>query len=283
MLLCFWGCSKQLSDSELPPGIAHLQNAKGGKGFQIFIEESLRESENFRRQLLSGQNKDFINTNLLAGAIGRFCDETRIYLKDRKGIDGFKLSESEVREAIQGKKLPSANIVYGGFTGKWYGRWDQMLVDHHWGKIVGFDRPVRIEIEDQKPVYLRSYQYCWVGDGYGLNVVASDDGISESRDFLLGYVTHVQNGDMNKPTKRRPHVGIYVGKDKLIWITGGEVFLEECYKTSEGVDAYAITGFFYTVTDGTLETKGCFQANYTRENNLRPDWFSFKLNLKIID
>ncbi len=70
-------------------------------------------------------------------------------------------------------------------------------------------------------------------------------------------------------------------KGKLIWITAGEVFLEESYVVSHGVDAYAITGFLYTVTSDTLQATRSFQAVYTREPDNRPEWFSFPLELRV--
>ncbi len=281
LLLCVGWCLAQPSGEDLPPGVAYLRNANGGKGYEAFVEKALRESELFRRHLLRGRDEDHISVPLLARALERFCDEAPAYLKGRKGIDGFKLTEAEVRQLIEGKGALSAQRVYGGFTGKWYGKWDQMRVDHHWGEIVTHDPPRRIEMAGQTPVYLRSCQYCWVGDGYGINVIATDDVDAKGGDFLLGYVTHIRDGDMSQPTKSRPHVGVYVGPGQLIWITAGEVFLEESYEITPGVDAYAITGFFYRIQDGHLETTGCFQSHYTRDHDDRPAWFSFPLKLNV--
>ena len=36
-----------------------------------------------------------------------------------------------------------------------------------------------------------------------------------------------------------------------VWVNAGEVFLEEDYEIYHGVDAYAITGFFYNLTEKT--------------------------------
>lgn len=269
--------------AELPPGVAYLEKANEGKGFELFIEEAMRESETFRRQVLAGQDKDFLNTDLLAAVINQFCETAPSYLQGRKGIAGFQQSPKALRQAFIGKGPLVPETVYGGFTGKWFGKWDQMRVDHHWGRITRLEPPQQIAIPGNTPVFLRSYQYCWVGDGYGLNVIASAEAQTQAPDFLLGYVVHVRDGDMNQPTERRPHVGVYVSPGKLIWITAGEVFLEESYQTDTGVDAYAITGFFYRVKDRCLETKGCFQAHYTRDPRKRPDWYSFSLGLKVKD
>jgi hypothetical protein len=112
-------------------------------------------------------------------------------------------------------------------------------------------------------------------------MIATQNLDSKTGDFLLAYVIHVENGNMKRPTMRRPHVGLFVDDGKLIWITAGEVFLEESYEVSPGVEGYAITGFFYKVTDGILQTTKCFQAYYTREPDNRPEWFAFPLELRV--
>ena len=268
-------------DDQLPPGMAHLRQGPAGRDFDAFVEEATVESERFRRRLLAGGDLDPVSTDLLVKAILKFREQAPYHLKGHRDIDSFELSKETITEAIAGKKRVSSRQAYGGFKGKWYGLWDKMSVDHHWGRIVEPDKPQRVEIAGDEPVWIRSYQYCWVGDGYGLNMIATAEPDSQSGDFLLGYVVHVEDGDLNRPTKRRPHVGVFVGKGKLIWITAGEVFLEESYVVSPRVDAYAITGFFYKVADNTLRTTQCFQAIYTRRAHNRPEWFSLPLELRV--
>ena len=276
------GCnSHQGAREPLPPAMAYLQQAPAGRDYEAFIKESTVESERFRRRLLSGGDPDFISANLLADAIMAFRRQAPSYLAGHKDIDGFDLSKTMIIEAISGEERIESRRAYGGFTGKWHGVWDTMKVDHHWSEIVKPRRPRKIDIAGERPVWIRSYQYCWVGDGYGLNMVATEDPSSRSGDFLLGYVVHVEQGDMTKPTQRRPHVGLFVEEGKLIWITAGEVFLEETYEVSPGVQAYAITGFFYKIAENTLRTTQCFQAVYTRRPDHRPDWFSFPLELRV--
>lgn len=273
------GCSSL--DDELPPGFAHLMQAPVGRDFDAFFKEATVQSEMFRRKLLAGGDPDFIDSDLLTKAILKFRQKVPFYLKGHKDIDGFEISRESIVDAVHGNKHISSRLAYAGFKGKWYGLWDKMSVDHHWGRLDELEKPRRVEVAGDMPVWIRSYQYCWVGDGYGLNMVVTGDPDSQSSDFLLGYVVHVENGDLDKPTKRRPHVGIFIGKSKLIWITAGEVFLEESYEISPGKEAYAITGFFYNVTEGTLRTTQCFQALYTREPDNRPVWFSFPLEIQV--
>jgi len=272
-------CDK--TKEQLPPGMAHLNQAPEGEDFEAFFQESTVQSELFRRRLLKGGDPNFISADLLAKAIMKFRCQAPRYLKKRRNIDGFKLSKKKIVEAIKGNRHISSRRAYGRFEGKWYGLWDKMKVDHHWSEIVEPHEPWYVKIKGDKPVWIRSIQYCWVGDGYGLNMIATTDPDYTDEDFLLGYVVHVQNGDMNKPTNRRAHVGIFVDNNKLIWITAGEVFLEEIYEVAPGVEGYAITGFFYKVRDNVLRTTQCFQAVYTRKPDKRQKWFSFPLKIQI--
>jgi hypothetical protein len=270
-----------IAKEQLPPGMAYLNQAPAGRDFEAFFQESTIQSELFRRRLLKGGDPNFVSAKLLAEAIMKFRRQAPRYLRGRRNIDGFNLSKNMIIKAISGDKHISSSRAYGRFEGKWYGLWDKMKVDHHWSEIVEPNEPLCVEIKGDRPVWVRSYQYCWVGDGYGLNMIATTNPDSKANDFLLGYVIHVENGNMDRPTKRRPHTGIFVDDNKLIWITAGEVFLEEIYEVSPGVEGYAITGFFYKVRDGLLRTTQCFQAVYTRRPDKRQKWFSFPLKISV--
>lgn len=270
----------QNADDQLPPGLAYLKQARAGHDLDAFLQESTVQSELFRRRLLIGSNPNFVSADLIAEAILKFQQQAPPYLKGHKDIESFNLSKEMIIKALSGIKYISSSRAYGRFQGRWYGIWDKMKVDHHWSEIVEPDKSLRMQIRGDEPVWIRSYQYCWVGDGYGLNMVATQNPDSQTGDFLLGYVIHIENGDITKPTKRRPHVGLFVNDSKLIWITAGEVFFEEIYEVSRGVEAYAITGFFYKIKDNILRTTQCFQAIYTREPDKRPKWFSFPLELQ---
>ena len=282
MTILLASCSLvQTATEQLPPGLAYLHQAPPGHDFEAFFQESTVQSELFRRRLIAGSDPNFISADLVAEAIMKFRRQGPHYLSGRRNIDGFNLSKKMIIEAVRGNKHISSSRAYGGFQGKWYGLWDKMKVDHHWSEIFEPEKPMPVKIKSGKAVWIRSYQYCWVGDGYGLNMIATQKPHSKTGDFMLGYVIHVENGDITRPTKRRPHVGLFVDDGKLIWITAGEVFLEESYDVSPGSEGYAITGFFYKVREGILHTTQCFQAIYTRKPDNRPKWFSFPLELSV--
>ena len=282
MTILLASCSlAQVAKDQLPPGLAYLNQASTGHNFDAFLEESTVQSELFRRRLIAGTDPNFISADLIAEAILKFQQQAPQYLSRHKDLKSFNLSKKMIIEALRGNKHIASSRAYGGFEGRWYGLWDKMRVDHHWSEIVEPNKPQRVQIKSGKPVWIRSYQYCWVGDGYGLNMIATQNPDSKTGDFLLGYVIHVENGNIKRPTKRRPHVGLFVNDGKLIWITAGEVFLEESYNVAPGVQGYAITGFFYKVREGILRTTQCFQAVYTRKPDNRPEWFSFPLKLRV--
>jgi hypothetical protein len=276
-LLFLFGCSAD-EKREAAPGLGYLQSQEAGKGFDAFFAKANREGELFRRSLID-EGMESGRARLLWKAINKFCEEPGQYLQGRKGVESFRMEWQDFKDSISGEKRLEAQEVYGGFTGRWYGLWDRMEVDHYWGKIVEYEQPKEVKIDGEDSVWVRNSQYCWVGDGYGLNVIATDSP-ERSGDFLLGYVIHIQDGDMTKTTKERPHVGVYAGKGKVIWITEGEVFLEETHER-EGEDTYTITGFFYEAGKGVLRSKECFQATYTRRAENRPAWYSFPLKIKV--
>jgi len=195
------GCGSP--DGQLPPGMAHLRQGPAGRDFDAFVEESTVESELFRRRLLAGDDPDFISSDLLAKAILKFREQAPFHLKGHKNIDRFDLSKETIIKAIAGTERISSDRAYGGFKGKWYGLWDKTSVDHHWGRLVEPEEPRRVAIVGDEPVWIRSHQYCWVGDGYGLNMIATENPDPQSGDFLLGYVVHVEDRDLDRPTKRR--------------------------------------------------------------------------------
>ena len=282
MTILLASCSlAQAATEQLPPGMEYFNQAPVGHNFDTFLEESTVQSELFRRQLIAGTDPNFISADLVAEAILKFRQQAPQYLSGRKDLKSFNLSKKMIIGALKGNEHISSSRAYGGFKGKWYGLWDKMKVDHHWSEIVEPDKPQRVRIKSGKPIWIRSYQYCWVGDGYGLNMIATTNPDAKTGDFLLGYVIHIENGNIKRPTKRRPHTGIFVDNNKLIWITAGEVFLEEIYEVAPGVEGYAITGFFYKVRKGVLQTTKCFQAVYTRKPDNRPKWFSFPLKLRV--
>ena len=282
--LAFWGlvaaalslgaCAHQAAETSARPyGQVILETARPEKNFDSFLVRAARESEMFRRRFISEEGPSVMAATL------RFQKTAVSRLQGRPRIDGFQLDAGRLLDQVKGagNGRLSGETVFGAFTGKWYGLWTDFEVDHHWGEVVELETPRQVEIPGSDvPVWVRSYQYAWVGDGYGLNLVASGPD-SPQGDYILGYVIHVEGQDLSRERMSRPHVGVFTGAGQLIWITSGEVFLEASTRTAAGDAAYSITGFRYRVEAEEVRYGECFQAVYTRNPDRRPAFFSFSM------
>ncbi len=239
------------------------------------LTEGMREAEAFRLGLLTPDEKGLMPASLLAQAIAAFPNQVKPHLIDRPNLDHFQLSESIILKGIQGAGKIDGFLVFHPFEGQWFGLWDEMQVNHDWSRVDLFDPPRRLPVAE---LHIRAYQYCWVGDGFGWNIVAETPGAATG-DIILGTVSHVIDGDITQIRNRRPHVGIDVGGGRLIWITQGEVFFEEILpETDPMMERYAITGFFYAIKDKRLAHQGnAFQAVYSSELKELIPWFQFSL------
>ena len=239
------------------------------------LQEGIEMADKFRREILRRGSSGHRQADSMARACQQFRDALRAARAGRVGLGRFRFSEKEFRRALEGAprwKQWSRN--FDSFQGHWYGKWDQMEVDHHWYPTHAFESP--LTVAGFHEVRVLAGQFAWVGDGYGWNIIGSE-GTKRDRAFILGTVYHVRNGDPLDVTLHRPHVGVSVGKQRLIWMTRAEIFFQERLPTKgdEG-DRYAITGFRYRYSNGRLVNQGnAFQAVYTRQNDDRPEWKQF--------
>jgi hypothetical protein len=272
-------------DQPSPPLLVELQRTTDSRGFAKLISRSMIEAETFRQSLFAGKS----DTNSARG-IAQACVSFRQWINQNVNhssgqstydLARFRLDEQGIYDAMAGlSKITDPNQFYGSFQGKWYGIWDGKNVDHHWDRYTPMQPVPRFEVPGGEPVKCLGYQYAWVGDGYGLNHVASSaDG---SKKFLLGYVVHIRDQDLNREVVRRPHVGVMDGSGRLIWITAGEVFFEELIPgKTKAQDQYSITGFRYTFEEKQLVASKAFQAIYTRDSENRKPWRGFAIDLRV--
>ena len=235
----------------------------------------------FRRDLLDGDSPDIPNANQLIRAILQFMTQANTQLRTQTGrplLGQFGLIRSRIATIIGRQKPFNGRVCFGDFEGKWYGQWTDFNVDHHWQSVQQLDNPGQITVDGQI-FRVHAYQYAWVGDGYGLNLVV-EIADKQPRYCILGYVVHIKDRDFRQVLSRRPHVGVFVEKGKLIWITASEVFFEQTLKF-DNQPAYAITGFRYAVQDDTLVATKGFQAIYTRSPDRRPEFFEFPVSLSL--
>ena len=286
------------SVSVAPPLLKNLKERTDELNFDKLLKLSTIECEKFRRSLLVPQDESITK----ARAIAKACVEFRKLINNRKSesklkdsydLSRFSLTEQQLVDAIDGiGDVSDPNGFYGSFEGKWYGLWDGNPVDHHWGGYQDLATPKKFDIENEDGVHLVGYQYAWVGDGYGVNHIATS--VDGSKKFLLGYVVHVRDEDPLKEFARRPHVGVIDGPDRLIWITKAGVYLEETIRgSSRDEDRYYITGFRYSYekpkTDksasnqkqlGDFVAGQAFQVVYSRSESGREPWQGFEIKMR---
>ncbi len=245
------------------------------------LNEGVVLADKFRRELLlrgrSGERP--------IDVIGRACVEFRGQMSRRSDglipLKSFKIRGKHIVEAIEGdRRFKRWGRTFDSFGGKWFGKWDQMEVDHHWFPTFEFTSPHKIK--GFHDVYLHTGQFAWIGDGFGWNLIASEDSRGK-KGFVLGTVYHVEANDPLRVRNHRPHVGVICAGNRIIWITRGEIFFEERFDggRSSG-ERYAITGFRYRFDGRTLTNEGnAFQTIYTRKPDSRPEWRQFHLGVKV--
>ena len=237
--------------------------------------EGIVQADKFRRELLrrgiSGQRK----ADVLARACLLFREKAASGGKDLVSLKKFRISEKQIVRAIEGSKRGKRwHRTFEAFRGKWYGKWDKMVVDHHWYPVQTL--APRIRVPGFHDVYVASSQFAWVGDGFGWNVIASEEA-DERKVFVLGAVYHVDEGDPLRVRLYRPHIGVICSDQRMLWMTRKEVFFEEKFDADEvQPERYAITGFRYRFNGGRIQNEGnAFQAIYTRKQDNRPEWRDF--------
>ncbi len=264
------------------------------------IDDGLQQAETFRRSLFVPNGAGPNRARVTAQAIVEFQRASEAKLRGHVSLERFKLDEYDLVERMKPSRFEIDGIeAFSDFEGRWYGLWDTMPVDHHWRPVEFFEPPR--PIPGKEKLSLRSLQYAWIGDGFGWNAAVStqqnvkageqdggageqDDGageqVGEAGDVILGIVYHVENKDPTKVVRTRPHLGIQLDPGQLIWITAGEIFLEEKLGSVRyGDERYAITGFKYTIQESKLKPKGqAFQAVYTRKPEPRQPFFPFTPN-----
>ena len=246
--------------------------------------KGLRLAEQFRESLLQQGDARCTKASLLGAALERFRTDYPAPLSGRPTLERFDVTGDAFVVQLGGTKTLDVAKSFGVFSGRWYGKWDQMLVDHHWHPVVtdpARSAPGRSDRAGKSVPALVGLQYAWIGDGFGWNYLVRPTGAPGS--VVLGYVYHLTP---HKPAEIRfesPLVGYFDGAGRLIWVTPSLIFFEEVLPgKSPQTQRYAITGFNYSIQHDTLVNVGDgFQAIYTRRPDVRPDWLEFPLTLSV--
>jgi len=232
-----------------------------GRPLTKFVPESVEAALGLREALLDG-NLGESQAVTLGRLSANFAEEyTRFQQANPGTATLFDFSDIDFASGIRGSEsCPTANKAYGRFTGKWYGRWEQRDVDHHWSRVV---EPGELSFTTTHPQFQVGWQYAWIGDGYGINHCMSFQQEGETKRFLLGYTEHLESGDFGKIVAKRPHVGIFAGEGKLIWITAREVFFEQSHAGESSDSKYSIIGFRYQTSADELAVQDGFVTEYS--------------------
>ena len=245
------------------------------------LTDGIEIAEKFRRGLLRKNATGQARINTLARACLEFQRVLKSQSEELETIKRFKISEKQIVKAVEGQSGSRRwNRTFDAFEGRWYGKWDQMNVDHHWYPTVRFDPPWKVDAFYD--VSVQAGQFAWVGDGFGWNIIGSET-VKGRKNFVLGTVYHVEEQDPARVRLHRPHVGVICGDRRIIWITAGEIFFEEKLSASSAApERYVISGFRYRFEGLKLVSDGkAFQAVYTRDSEKRPDWKQFWIGLQV--
>ncbi|QEG21561.1 cyanophycinase [Mariniblastus fucicola] len=252
-------------------GIREL--SASGRPLEKLVSESIAKSLKLRDSFLQ-QTDSESRAAVLERLALRFADQYRQHHRG-ESPDLFDFSSVDFESAIRGtSECPTATEVFGPFEGKWYGRWADFDVDHHWSRVF---EPDQHSLAADLSAFQVGWQYAWIGDGYGVNHCLGFDESGRSLRFLLGYTEHLQDGDFSKIVSRRPHVGIYAGPGRLIWITAGEVFFEEALANKDGrFESYSIIGFNYDSDETGLTVQDGFVTVYSSSESRRVPFRGYK-------
>ena len=238
--------------------------------------KGFRLAEEFRQSLLKAE-KGTTRAAIIGHGLERFWIDSKQPLPDRPTLERFEVTSQSFLNQIQGRERLNAQSAFADFTGRWYGKWDQLLVDHHWHPVITDLKS--FHLAQTSNTRLVGLQYAWIGDGFGWNFVGETKG--KKGQFVLGYVYHLAPREPRKIRYGTPHVGYLDGPGRLIWITPGELYFEEVLPgKAQAEDRYAITGFSYRIAKGRMVPKGDgFQAIYSRNSKQRPPWKRFEVKV----
>ena len=260
--------------------------------FAAFLKLGAAKAEKFRQSFVSA-GKSEPKAESLARLIQAFSKlEISEFKPQPKQVDKPEIPDliDQMRgTASHANKRPNANEVYAPFRGKWYGKWADFEVNHHWSSVVECKPPIRFEIDGQSGMkhHIIAYQYAWIGDGYGINYLTRNAATTsgekkEVHYHLLGYVEHIKDGDFGRISARRPHVAVRMKKPRTIcWITAREVFFERAFDATGGqANNYGILGFNYSTHSSSMESKSGFYAQYSRNSDKRPAFQSLEFEIR---
>ncbi len=235
------------------------------------LQKGLEEALALHTELLDAAGTSAPPATLLARASRAFLAVAPAALSDRgrsAPSAAFLLADEDFLRLLAATPHPPV-AAFAAFSGKWFGLWEGLPVDHDWSETAPFDPPLTLS---HPSLDLHALQYAWIGDGFGWNILVSQPD-EPTRKFILGSVYHVRDRDRKKIYLHRPHAGIAPDPRTLVWITRNEVFFEEVPEVPANRERYFIHGFFYARDGAALGfPRGGFSAAYGRDPDNRLPW-----------
>lgn len=217
----------------------------------------------FRQQLFVPSLDGHSRAEALAEAAEAFRTESSAEV-DASRVDANSVRGTGLVRAMAGDATIDGQTAYAPFTGRWFGGADRGNAEQHCGEVIDVVPPLEVRVSKGAPaVWLRTYQYVWIGDGYEVRLAISLEPQSPQR-VLLGYVVRVEEGQLARERKRQPRVGLADGAGRLIWISPDGVSFEETKEGPGGTETYTVTGFRYHLAGSACNRDERFQSLYTR-------------------
>ncbi|MBI1390205.1 MAG: hypothetical protein GC154_17330 [bacterium] len=227
------------------------------------------ESASFWRELQENGGLESYAAQLASLAV-EVVHSVNPVLKAPATLKPFLFDKEEYERRIhEGVDLNAALDAFNSFTGRWYGMWKEIPVDHEWTRAVEYDPPWEIT-QNENTLFIHGLQYAWIGDGFGWNIVVSFDN-PDNPTHILGTVYHVKDHNPAFVYLHRAHIGL-VMDGGLVWITRKEVFFEEATVYNQ-MPVYTISGFQYLRSADRIEdVTQIFQTYYTSNRQARGAW-----------
>ena len=237
------------------------------------LVRGIEQAEALRRRLLGRDVQGESPAERICRAAARFQKEGDAALSDGHGIGRFSMTPKRLVEQLRGtSSLPAS--AFNAFDGRWFGRWDRLIVNHDWHPTQRFDPPKRFAADHAA---VSALQYAWISNGFGWNMLMAADG-SGGKHYVLGMVYYFEAPNFRDVTGEKAHVGFLDSPTRLVWITEREVFFEEVFPAeSDGRERYAITAMYHDLLSAEPSvSEHAIQAVYTRDPEHRPAFRKFR-------
>ena len=233
--------------------------------------QGVRKSNGLRQKLLKQTATGERLAEVICRVVADFQQQLPGKLAGGRPVAAFEMTPERLLAQLRGEIDLNAD-AFAGFDGRWFGRWDQMNVNHDWRPARRYAAPKKFAAD--LPA-IEAIQYAWISNGFGWNYLASLDG-SGGGNCVLGMVYYFEDPDYGTIVGETPLVGFADSPTRLVWITSDSVYLEEVFGPPSRPDTYVITALRHDLLgDEPTVSREAVQATYTRVPEMRPAFRKF--------